>query len=275
MKITAVQLDIAWENKPVNHQKVRALLEQVPPEPNSLVLLPEMFATGFSMNVEAITDSTTRETQRFLADTARHFHVHLLAGIVTTTVPHTEPGRLRPAPRGRNEAVLFSPDGIELHRYAKMQPFTLGGESDHYAPGPRVTTFRWNDFTVAPFICYDLRFPELFRLATRRGATLLTVIANWPIARVEHWTTLLRARAIENLAYVVGVNRVGTDPKLTYPGRSLIIDPKGNVLADAGDRECTISADLDARLVHDWRRDFPALKDIRPDCFPADDGGAP
>src|SRR5687768_10232060 len=264
MKITAVQLDIAWENKPANHQKVRALLERARPEPDSLVLLPEMFATGFSMNVPAITECQSRQTLTFLSETARQFGIYVMGGVVT----HDRDGV------GRNEAAVFAPDGTELHRYAKMQPFTLGGEADHYAPGPCVTTFRWNDFTVAPFICYDLRFPELFRLATRRGATLLTVIANWPIARVEHWTTLLRAPPIEHLAYAVGVNRVGTDPKLTYPGRSLIIDPKGNVLADAGDRECTIAADVDARLVHDWRRDFPALTDIRPDCFPADDGGA-
>jgi predicted amidohydrolase len=263
MKITAVQLDIVWENKPANHQKARALLERARPEQGSLVLLPEMFATGFSMNVAGVTDSHTQETHRFLGQTARELGIHLMGGLVT----HTPDGR------GLNEAVVFGPDGNELHRYAKMQPFTLGGESDHYAPGPCVTTFRWHDFTVSPFICYDLRFPELFRRAARRGATVLTVIANWPVARTEHWTTLLRARAIENLAYVIGVNRVGSDPELTYPGRSMIIDPKGNVLADAGERECTITADLDPCVVHDWRRDFPALADMRPDCFPADDGG--
>jgi omega-amidase len=264
MKIIAVQLDIVWENKPGNHAKVRALLDRARPERDSLVLLPEMFATGFSMNVPVISESHSRETLRFLSETARQFGIYLVGGVVNQDRDGL----------GRNEAVVFSPDGSELHRYAKMQPFTLGGESGHYAPGPCVTTFRCHDFTVAPFICYDLRFPELFRLATRRGATLLTVIANWPIARVEHWTTLLRARAIENLAYVVGVNRVGTDPKLAYPGRSMIIDPKGNVLADAGDRECTIAADLDARIVQDWRRDFPALEDMRPDCLPDDHGDA-
>ena len=129
--------------------------------------------------------------------------------------------------KGRNECVAFSPEGRLLARYCKMQPFTLGGEMKHYSAGPAVARFEWGGFSVSPFICYDLRFPELFREATRRGASLLVVIANWPIVRVDHWVTLLRARAIENLAYVVGVNRCGTDPALVYPGRSIVVDPKG------------------------------------------------
>ena len=263
MKIIAVQLDIAWENKPANHAKVLALLEKARPERNAFVLLPEMFATGFSMNVAVVSDSDSHETEEFLGETARRLGIYLMGGLVT----HARDGR------GRNEAAVFAPDGTQLARYAKMQPFTLGGESDHYSSGHCVSTFSLHDFIVAAFICYDLRFPELFRAATRRGATLISVIANWPVARVEHWTTLLRARAIENLAYVVGVNRCGSDPKFTYPGRSLIIDPKGNVLADAGDKECTIAAEIDARSVHEWRRDFPALKDMRDDCFPGDGDG--
>jgi predicted amidohydrolase len=264
MKILAVQLDIAWEDKPANHARVRALLEKARPGPGTFVVLPEMFATGFSMNVAGIDDSETRETERFLMEAARQFGIYLMGGVVM----RGQDGR------GRNEAAVFAPDGTELARYAKMQPFTLGGESAHYGAGPCVSTFRLQEFTVSPFICYDLRFPELFRAATRRGASLLVVIANWPAARVEHWTTLLRARAIENLAYVAGVNRCGADPKLRYPGRSMIIDPKGNVLAEAGDGEGTIAADLDPQVVNDWRRDFPALSDMRPDCFPAGDGGA-
>ena len=261
MNVIAVQLDIVWEDKPANHAKVRALLERANPARDALVLLPEMFATGFSMNVAGITDSRSHETQQFLAETARHLGIYLMGGIVTD-------GR---DGRGRNEAAVFAPDGNEITRYCKMQPFTLGGESDHYAPGSCVAQFRWKDLAVSPFICYDLRFPELFRSAARRGANLFAVIANWPAVRVEHWITLLRARAIENLAYVIGVNRCGADPKLTYPGRSMIIDPKGIILADAGDAERTITAHVDPEIVRDWRRDFPALTDMRDDCFPRDD----
>jgi predicted amidohydrolase len=145
-----------------------------------------------------------------------------------------------------------------------MQPFTLGGESQHYAAGSGVVTFIWQNFVVSPLVCYDLRFPELFRAATQRGAQLMTVIANWPVARIQHWVTLLQARAIENQAYVAGVNRCGDDPKLKYSGRSLIVSPHGDILADAGDGEKVIGAELDLPGLIKWRADFPALKDIRP-----------
>jgi predicted amidohydrolase len=125
------------------------------------------------------------------------------------------------------------------------------------------------EFAVAPFICYDLRFPELFRAALDHGADLMVVIANWPIARVDHWTTLLKARAIENQCYVLGVNRCGHDPSFIYPGKSAVFDPQGRCLAEAGAAAEIISATLDANLVRDWRRAFPALRDRRNDLLPA------
>ena len=124
-------------------------------------------------------------------------------------------------------------------------------------PTPSVTT-------VAPATCYDLRFPELFRKAVARGAEVLTIIACWPAARQEHWLTLLRARAIENQCYVAGVNRIGSDPSgLAYSGRSQIIDPRGAVLADGLDGEGPIRAEANLAELRRYRRDFPALEDIR------------
>jgi predicted amidohydrolase len=116
---------------------------------------------------------------------------------------------------------------------------------------------------VCPFICYDLRFPELFRQGARHGAELFVVIANWPSMREDHWVTLLRARAIENQAYVAAANRCGKDPWLPYPGRSLIVDPHGAVLIDAGPAETAISADIDPANVRSWRNEFPILRDMR------------
>ena len=123
--------------------------------------------------------------------------------------------------------------------------------------------FHWRDFAVSPFICYDLRFPEHFRVAARRGAQLITVIASWPVARIQHWVTLLQARAIENQAYVAGVNRCGTDPKLSYNGRSLIVSPRGDILADAGNGECVISAGLNLKELLAYRAELPFLADMR------------
>jgi predicted amidohydrolase len=107
-----------------------------------------------------------------------------------------------------------------------------------------------------------LRFPEIFRTAVKRGAEVFVVIADWPNRREHHWVTLLQARAIENLAYVVGVNRAGKDPFHVYPGRSMIVDPHGKILADAGLNEGIVSAEIDPVVVRSWRKDFPALQDI-------------
>jgi len=139
----------------------------------------------------------------------------------------------------------------------------LGGESKNYEAGAEILTFKWHGFVVAPFVCYDLRFPELFREGARQAAQLFVVIANWPIKRIQHWVVLLQARAIENQAYVVGVNRTGSDPTYPYNGRSLIVNPHGDILVDAGSSECVISADVDLATVEAWRAEFPALQDMR------------
>jgi len=253
MKAYCVQLDIAWESKAANHARAKALIAAAAPEPGSFVLLPELFSTGFSMNVPAIQEGEAKESERFLAATAREFGIYLLGGIVGTGAKGL----------GRNQCVIFSPDGKEIARYTKIQPFTLGGETQHYEAGVESVLFDWGGFKVSPFICYDLRFPEHFRAATKRGAQLITVIASWPVARIQHWVTLLQARAIENQAYVIGVNRCGTDPTLTYNGRSLIVSPKGDILADAGNGESVISTDLKRDELLAYRKDLPFLADMR------------
>jgi omega-amidase len=253
MKLYCVQLDITWENKRANFARVERLLDATPPERGSLVLLPEMFATGFSMDVAAIREGRERETERFLAKTAKSYHIFLMGGLVTTKTNG----------KGCNQAVVFSPDGEEMTRYTKLQTFTPGGESKHYDAGRGVVLFEWNRLQVSPFVCYDLRFPEHFRVATRKGAQLLTVIASWPVARIHHWTALLQARAIENQAYVAGVNRTGRDPKLTYNGRSTIVSPKGDILADAGNGESVIGVDIDPAELAVYREQLPFLADMR------------
>jgi omega-amidase len=253
MKLYCCQTDIKWENKEANHERARKLLAAAAPERRSLVLLPEMFATGFSMNVGAIDDTPSAATAKFLAQLARDFGVYVVGGLVTAA----------PDSQGYNQAAVFDPAGRELARYTKMQPFSLGAETKHYHAGTEPAFFAWEDLRVSPFICYDLRFPELFRAAVRQDAQLFTVIANWPVTRIQHWITLLQARAIENQAYVAGVNRCGTDPKYKYNGRSVIIDPHGTILADAGDGERVISADIDPAVVTNWRAEFPALRDMR------------
>ncbi|MFN7930486.1 MAG: nitrilase-related carbon-nitrogen hydrolase [Blastocatellia bacterium] len=255
MNVVCVQLDCVWENKQANHEKVARLLDAAQPKKDSLVVLPEMFASGFSMNVPAVTDSGANESYNFLAQMAQSYGVYLMAGIVTTDA----------SGKGRNESVTFAPDGTELARYCKLHPFTLGGELDNYVKGEDVVTFNLHGFVIAPFICYDLRFPEAFRAATVRGANVIAVIASWPKTRHHHWVKLLHARAIENEAYVIGVNRCGWDPKLEHAGGSVIIDPQGNAIADAGNGEGTITAELQLAELLNYREKLPFLADIRRD----------
>lgn len=254
MNVIAIQLDIVWENKAANFDKVRRRLEQAAPGKDSLVVLPEMFATGFSMNTEAVAEPYGGETEQFLASAAREFGVCLVAGAAM----RGQDGR------ARNKALVFSPAGELLAYYAKMRPFTPGGEAKHYAAGDKPTVFAWRGWIVAPFVCYDLRFPEIFRQVTAVNQPhLFTVIASWPVKRIHHWVRLLQARAIENQAYVVGVNRCGWDPQHVYNGRSVMIDFHGEILADAGDGEREISTRLDLEALERYRSELPFLADMR------------
>jgi predicted amidohydrolase len=253
MNIACVQFDIAWEDKAANYAKVLSILRAAHVPAGSLVLLPEMFACGFSMNVAAVAEDHGEPTEQFVANTARQFAVFLLAGVVA-------PGANG---RGRNECVAFSPEGKLLARYSKMKPFTLGGEAACYEAGERAVVFQCGDISVAPFICYDLRFPEVARAAARERPHLMSFIANWPNTRLHHWPRLLQARAIENQCYVAGVNRTGDDPRFQHSGRTMIIDPHGEIVADAGSEEGVIQARIDLKGLAEYRRAFPALDDMR------------
>jgi omega-amidase len=160
---------------------------------------------------------------------------------------------------------VVAPDGVVAGRYAKMHPFTLTGEDKHYAPGTEPLVLPCGPFQLAPFVCYDLRFPEVFRTAARRGATLFVVIACWLQTRHAHWRPLLQARAIENQAWVIGVNRCGRDPQFNYPGGSVVFAPDGTAVAEAGELECALQATLEPGRVSAVRDPFPVLRDLRAD----------
>jgi omega-amidase len=255
VQVVVVQLDIAWEDRAANYAKVRQLLRASPPRAGAMVILPEMFATGFSMNVATVAEREPRPTEGFLAELSREHGVFVMGGLASRVDERCV----------RNECVVFDPAGSVVDRYGKLHPFTLGGESGCFTKGDAVVTFDLSGFVVAPFVCYDLRFPEIWRRAVRSGATLMTDIANWPATRIHHWTALLIARAIENQCYVVGVNRAGRDPALRYPGKSIVIDPSGKVLAEAGEAEQLLAAEIEPTVVEEYRRKLPFLRDIRED----------
>jgi predicted amidohydrolase len=213
-----------------------------------------MFCTGFSMESEKIAQPPGGPSETFLRATAKELGLWILASI-------PEAG----APKPRNMAILAAPDG-SVERYAKIHPFTFGGEHRVYTGGDRVVTAAIDGVRVTPFVCYDLRFPEPFRLAADE-TDLFALVANWPEARREHWRTLLRARAIENLCYVAGVNRVGEGGGLRYTGDSAVISPWGEVLAEGDASDSVLVADVDPAVVRDARAKFPALADRRPEAY--------
>ena len=259
MKIYSVQPDIVWEDQPANFSKIRTLVANAQPDPDSLILLPEMFATGFTMEVERAIERDGAQ-RAFLRELALTYKSFVVGGVVADAG----------GGKGRNESVVFDPDGQEIAVYTKMQPFNVSGEGDCYPPGDRPITFDWCGITVAPFICYDLRFPEVFRLIARSNVQLITVMASWPDKRILHWVRLLQARAIENQCFVVASNRTGTDPHLNYNGRSLIADFNGDILADAQALETVISAEVDFEKLRDYRAGLPFLADMRDDLLIGD-----
>jgi predicted amidohydrolase len=254
VKIALLQTDIAWEDVPENHRRAAAMLAEAATGGARLAILPEMFNTGFSMDSRRIAQPPGGPSESFLLAQAKALNLWILASI---------PESGEPAPR--NMALLVSPQGA-VTRYAKIHPFSYAGEHEHYAAGDRVVTADVEGVRVTPFVCYDLRFPEPFRLAAA-DTDLFAVVANWPDERREHWRTLLRARAIENQAYVAGVNRVGDGGRLHYAGDSAGISPLGETLAEGDDQERVLLCDIDPDGVSKLRARFPALEDRRPGAY--------
>lgn len=250
MRLLGCQWNIVWENRDANYSRVRGLVKQG--EKSDLIVLPEMFSTGFSMNVAEVAEDQPSTTETFLKEMARDEGAAVMGGLA----------RSGDGEKGHNELLGISPNGEVLTRYCKNRTFRYTGESEHYESGTEIALCEWRDWKICPLICYDLRFPELFRKGVAQGAELFVVVASWPKVRVEHWLALLRARAIENLAYVIGVNRCGRDPSYDYPGRSVVFDPWGEMIGDAGEDEGVVQAEIDHKKVREWRKGFPALLDL-------------
>lgn len=257
MRAHLLQTDICWHDRRANFDRVRALLAPLALAAGDLILLPEMFDTGFSMDTRTTADSDGT-TLAFLAGVALDFNAFVLGG------------RTVHSPRGAkasNTLSILSPGGAVVGEYQKIHPFSIGRENEAFEGGTRVVTFTTPGpppLTVCPTICYDLRFPELFRIGLSRGAQLFTVHANWLSTRHAHWRILALARAIENQAYVLAVNRVGKDPNASYLGGTIAINPRGEVIGELGDQEGVLSVEIDPEEVRRWRDIFPAVRDRRP-----------
>jgi len=252
VKIAALQHDIVWEDAAANLERYSEKVRAAAGAGARLVVLTEMFSTGFSMNTGVVAEDVDGPSATFLVDHARDLDVWLCASI-----PMKHPGCTRP----HNTLCLVSPDGF-THHYRKIHPFTYSTEPEHYDAGTDFLTVDVEGLRVSTFVCYDLRFGDEF-WALAATTDCFIVPANWPAPRRAHWRTLLRARAIENQAYVVGVNRVGSGDGIDYMGDSAIIDPLGEVLACGAGTEALLVAEVNPTTVTAVRSQFPFQADRR------------
>lgn len=254
LRIAAVQHDIVWTDRDANFERLAPMVERSAAAGAGLVLLAETFSTGFAVDDPSWGEEEGGPSASFLQDQARRNGVW-----VGGTCPEVLPGAPADDRRPSNTFVLAGPDGT-THRYRKIHPFGYGGEHEHVRAGTDLVTVDVEGLRVSLFVCYDLRFAdEMWQLAPTTDVYL--VPANWPTPRRLHWKTLLRARAIENQAYVVGVNRVGEGGRLRYSGDSRIVDPQGELLATAAVGETILLADVSAEVVTATRERFPFLAD--------------
>jgi len=252
MRVAVIQHDIVWADRDANFEALAPSIADAAQNGAQLVVLSEMFSTGFVVDRDDIGEPTGGSSSQFLSRMAQ---VHNIT--ICGSCPETQPDDPRPF----NSLVVARPDR-KFDRYSKIHPFTYGGEDKHFRAGSSFNTVLVNGVRISLFVCYDLRFADEF-WALAHDTDAYIIPANWPESRREHWMSLLTARAIENQAYVIGCNRVGDGGKLHYAGDSRIIDPLGIVISDAGDKPNIIYADIVASHVAAVREKFPFLQDRR------------
>lgn len=252
MKVAAIQHDIVWEDPSANFARLAVMLDAAAEQGARLAVLTEMYSTGFSMDTDRIAEPLGGPSTQFLVEQARTHGMWVCGSLPERSEDHALP---------YNQLVLAAPDGV-VHRYAKIHPFTYAREQDHFAAGAQRVTVDIEGLRTSLFVCYDLRFAdEFWPLAD--ATDCYVVVANWPEKRREHWRALLRARAIENQAYVIGVNRVGRGGQLDYVGDSVVIDPLGEAREAPSGEEHVLVAEVDAARVTEVREHFPFLQDRR------------
>ncbi len=253
MRVALVQHDVAFEDSAATLARIVPFVRKAAGEGARLVVLTEMFATGFSMDPGKVAEAAgSGAGGRFLSELAAE-----TGAAICGSLPVQDMGNVRPV----NRFVCALPDGRTVG-YEKIHPFSCAGEHLHYAAGSRVVTFSFEGASFTPFVCYDLRFGEIFwQAATRTDCYLL--VANWPAARQGHFRALAVARAIENQAYVLATNRVGSGGGVEYAGGTIAVGPFGEVLAEAGDKEEVLFVDVSPERVAEVRSAYPFLADRR------------
>ena len=249
MRLTIVQTALSWENPDANRlmfsQKLASLRNS-----SDLIVLPEMFTTGFSMDTAKLAEPMDGPTMEWMVKTASELNAAITGSFICT-----ENGRFY------NRLLFVFPDG-KFEYYDKKHLFGLGGEQEHFSTGNKKLVLEWKGFRIQPLICYDLRFPVWSRNDPGQAYDLLLYVANWPIRRAHHWRSLLAARAVENQSFVAGVNIVGSDGNgLEYSGDSSLYDFSGQQIFQVSGKEGMVTVEISMEELQQYRRQLPFLAD--------------
>ena len=261
LRVALGEYDIGWHDPEGSLERARALVADAARAGARLVVLPEMATTGFTMDRSQATPLSGGHAAR-VAALAAEAGVWLIASVAATEpVALGGRGQGSETTRAVNAALVVDPSGATVAVYRKQKLFAFAGEHEHYSPGDAPVLVTIEGVRIAPLVCYDLRFPELFR-AVARDVDAFVLVANWPAARRLHWDTLTHARAIENQAYVVAVNRVGSGGGIAYDGGSVAWDPWGDPVPEARTPSGMRLVTIDPAHVEDIRSRYPFLRDL-------------
>lgn len=257
MKVALVSLDQIWQDKVSNMQLCEVYIKEATKFGADLVIFPEMTLTGFSMDIEAIAESerTSKTVEKFTRMATKH-QINLMFGVV-----------IRADNRARNVLYFVDKKGDIKASYTKIHPFTYAGENKYFISGEKATVVRCNEDNLALTICYDLRFPELYAVLAESSDIMIN-IANWPARRIDHWQTLLKARAIENQVFMIGVNRTGIDGNgLEYVESSAIYNANGDKLEPYDTFKDMQLFDVDTNWTKMYRKRFNTVADRRIELY--------
>jgi predicted amidohydrolase len=252
-----VSLAQDWENKDRNLASCLDLVKKAKQWESEIIIFPEMTLTGFSMKMNYTTEIFENSiTLRAFQEISRNFSVAIIFGIV-----------FKNKIKATNSAIMVDDKGLVLGRYDKIHPFSFSGEHNYFESGDRLFDTQYHGMAIGITICYDLRFPEIYS-ALGKKCNLIINIANWPIQRIDHWNTLLKARAIESQIFIAGINRIGLDGNGNeYPKSSILFDPNGSPLKPIYSEAEIDIYEVDLSFVDDFRRSFSTTQDRKVDFY--------
>lgn len=255
LKVCLVSLNQKFEDRIANKEKVENILDHVRKYKLDLIIFPEMTLTGYSLNTELSELWEDSENLKFFIDQSKKNDISIIFGI-----------SVKEKSSYKNRACFVDNNGNVLGFYDKIHPFSYTGEDKIFKGGSDLCFIKYKNFNIALTICYDLRFPEIYSLLSKK-ADILVNIANWPSKRLEHWKTLLKARAIENQVFMIGVNRSGEDPYNEYQNSSFLIHPSGDIEKPIISEEGIDIYEIDSFVLEKYRNSFPTYKDKKPELY--------